>query len=66
MQEPQLRRSFDLIKPRLSTFGSFSAEFCKSFGKEKIQWNPSMTDTFGEQCFGLYIRTEVAFVQFGQ
>ena len=24
-------------------------------------WNPSITDTFGEQCFGLY--TEVAFVE---
>ena len=26
-----------------------------------LQWNPSITDTFGEQCFGLY--TEVAFVE---
>ncbi len=26
-----------------------------------MQWNPSITDTFGEQCFGLY--TEVAFVE---
>ena len=26
-----------------------------------IQWNPSITDPFGEQCFGLY--TEVAFVE---
>ncbi len=24
-------------------------------------WNPSITDTFGEHCFGLY--TEVAFVE---
>ena len=28
---------------------------------ELEQWNPSITDTFGEQCFGLY--TEVAFVE---
>ncbi len=27
----------------------------------KLQWNPSITDIFGEQCFGLY--TEVAFVE---
>ena len=27
----------------------------------ELQWNPSITDTFGEQCFGLY--TEVAFVE---
>ena len=26
-----------------------------------IQWNPSITDTFGEQSFGRY--TEVAFVE---
>ncbi len=26
-----------------------------------IQWNPSITDTFRKQCFGLY--TEVAFIQ---
>ena len=26
-----------------------------------IQWNPSITDTFWKQCFGLY--TEVAFVE---
>ncbi len=27
----------------------------------KMQWNPSITDTFGEQCFGLF--TEMAFLQ---
>ena len=27
----------------------------------QLQWNPSITGTFGEQCFGLY--TEVAFVE---
>ncbi len=26
-----------------------------------VQWNLSITNTFGEQCFGLY--TEVAFVE---
>ncbi len=29
--------------------------------RSTLQWNPSITDTFGEQCFGLY--TEVAFVE---
>ena len=28
---------------------------------DEIQWNTSITDTFGEQCFGLY--TKVAFVE---
>ncbi len=28
---------------------------------DEIQWNTSITDTFGEQCFGPYI--EVAFVE---
>ena len=27
----------------------------------QVQWNPSITDTFGEQFFGLY--TEVVFVE---
>ena len=29
--------------------------------KARLQWNPSITDTFGEQSFGRY--TEVAFVE---
>ena len=32
-----------------------------SLYNDKVQWNPSITDTFGEQSFGRY--TEVAFVE---
>ena len=43
--------------------GGCSNKLCvyKDILWEHIQWKPSITDTFGEQCFGLH--TEVAFVE---
>ena len=40
---------------------TYSTGSSANLGSLLLQWNLSITDTFGEQCFGLY--TEVAFVE---